>query len=391
VLIAVGSAMAVAALIAVPARAAGSFQATAVAEGVRFSVSVPGAPLSDQIADAGGPVAQASLDSLGTSRAFASLPYPGDTATGLPGLVAGFTGGQVNLPAYPAYVASDHPTQPDGQQAAPGYSLQAHSEATAASAVASTGEGNDAATRAARTEASTAVQAANDGSVRADASSITEGIVMGSLRIQSVRSTASAHLSADGHVVTDSSLDITAASINDTPVDIGPDGLTVAGTNVPLPAGDALSTALRDEGVSVSYLAAQPQDDGVLAPVLRLTVVAGAPGAGQAKATYALGGASVRLTGTPDAPASVVAQTPTPIASGGVGDAGSSLSSRLGAAVDPPGASPVGVALARPSFSAGPAVTIELSRFYAVLVGLGVVGAGAAQLVRIRGVRSAWS
>ena len=95
VLMALGSATVAATLFTPSARAAGSFQAAAIAEGVRYTVTVPGAPLSDQIADAGGPVAQASLDSLGTSRGFASLPYPGDTATGLPGLVAGFTGGMV--------------------------------------------------------------------------------------------------------------------------------------------------------------------------------------------------------------------------------------------------------------------------------------------------------
>jgi hypothetical protein len=392
VLIALGSATVAATLFAPSARAAGSFQAAAIAEGVRYTVTVPGAPLSDQLADAGGPVAQASLDSLGTSRGFASLPYPGDTATGLPGLVAGFTGGQINLPAYPAYVASDHPTQPDGRQVAPGYSLQSHSDATATTALATTGEGTDPATRAARTEASTAVHAANDGSVTADSSSITEGIVMGSLHIQSVRSTATAHLSPDGHVMTDSSLDVTAASINDTPVSIGPSGLTLAGTNVPLPAGDTLSKALSAEGISVTYLAAQPQDGGVLAPVLQLTLAdVRLPGAGQAKATYTLGGASVRLTGTPDTPASATARPQPPAASNGTGQAASRLPQNVGAPTEPPAATPVEVAAARPSFSVGPALTIGLSRFYAVLVGLGMVGAGAAQLLRIRGVRSTWS
>jgi hypothetical protein len=71
-------------------------------------------------------VAQATLDSLGTSQAFASLPYPGGTVVGLPGLIAGVTGGKVALPAYPAYAYSDDPTTPYARREVAGYSLRAH-------------------------------------------------------------------------------------------------------------------------------------------------------------------------------------------------------------------------------------------------------------------------
>ena len=56
---------------------AGSYFASAVADGVRLTFIAPSASLSDTAADVGGPSAQATLDSLGTSRAFGSFPYSG--------------------------------------------------------------------------------------------------------------------------------------------------------------------------------------------------------------------------------------------------------------------------------------------------------------------------
>ena len=63
-----------------------SYEAVASAEGFRFSFGAPGFVAVDTFIDGGGPVSQSVIDGLGNSRAFASLPYPGDLAITGPGL-----------------------------------------------------------------------------------------------------------------------------------------------------------------------------------------------------------------------------------------------------------------------------------------------------------------
>src|SRR5438445_6738615 len=81
------------------ASAESSFNGVAGADGVRLTVFNATAPVAQTPVDGGGPTAQASLDSLGSSKAFASYPYPGDILIAVPGLLAGLTG----LPAPPGY------------------------------------------------------------------------------------------------------------------------------------------------------------------------------------------------------------------------------------------------------------------------------------------------
>ncbi len=103
-----------------------SYEAVASAEGFRFSFGAPGFVAVDTFIDGGGPVSQSVIDGLGNSRAFASLPYPGDLAITGPGLVAGLTG-LPSPPPYPFYVSSSHPTTPEGKVEQPGYALNANS------------------------------------------------------------------------------------------------------------------------------------------------------------------------------------------------------------------------------------------------------------------------
>ena len=103
-----------------------SYEAVASAEGVRFSFGAPGFVAVDTFIDGGGPVSQSVIDGLGNSRAFASLPYPGDLAISGPGLLAGLTG-LPSPPPYPFYVSSSHPTTPEAKVAQPGYELVATS------------------------------------------------------------------------------------------------------------------------------------------------------------------------------------------------------------------------------------------------------------------------
>src|SRR2546429_627959 len=66
--------------------------------------------------DRGARVAQAALDSL-VGRAFASAPYPGDTAVRYPGYVALATGSAP--PGYPLFVEAKHPQSPENAFADP--------------------------------------------------------------------------------------------------------------------------------------------------------------------------------------------------------------------------------------------------------------------------------
>src|SRR5882724_4013701 len=88
------------------------YQAFATADGLRLGLLIPGASAVDQIIDAGGPVAQAVLNSLGTSAGFASQPYPGELVLIGPGLGATLLG-LPQPPSYPFIAASRHPSTPE--------------------------------------------------------------------------------------------------------------------------------------------------------------------------------------------------------------------------------------------------------------------------------------
>src|SRR5687768_9628114 len=101
------------------------FGARASAAGFRLQLGATNFPLTPTPVDAGGPLAQASLDSLGNSQAFASFPYPGDVVVAFPGLAAGF--GVPGVPPYPFSVASSYPQSAEQKQAHPFGDLSASS------------------------------------------------------------------------------------------------------------------------------------------------------------------------------------------------------------------------------------------------------------------------
>src|SRR5712692_9172800 len=63
-----------------------AFSGSAAAGGVRVTVNVPGAPLTDTPIDGGGPTAQVVVDSIGTSSGYAAFPDPGQFVLSIPGL-----------------------------------------------------------------------------------------------------------------------------------------------------------------------------------------------------------------------------------------------------------------------------------------------------------------
>ena len=97
-----------------------TLEARASAEGGRIGFAVPGFAVVEQIIDGGGPVAEARTDALGNSKAFASLPYPGDHAINGPSNVTGLAGLPA-APAYPFYAGSAYPLQPESSMREPGW------------------------------------------------------------------------------------------------------------------------------------------------------------------------------------------------------------------------------------------------------------------------------
>jgi len=173
-----------------------TFTGLAAANGVsiRFSNdSIPVAPTPE----VSGPVAQASLDPLGSSLAFASFPYPGDTLVASPKLVGGVFG--VPMPAYPLIVSTSSipETQTGG---AAGISLRADSQANESEASSAVGDPNGVGS------SSLAQVVNNSGSGRGlTATASTESTlsqVGGVFSLQGVRSSASATTDSAGVVQT---------------------------------------------------------------------------------------------------------------------------------------------------------------------------------------------
>src|SRR5438094_180719 len=95
------------------------FSGSAAAGGVRATLAVPEAPVTNTPVDGGGPTAQVQVDSLGTSTGYAAFPDPGQLVVSIPGLAVGLlSGGPGGVPIpspppYPFAVSSDPTSNPE--------------------------------------------------------------------------------------------------------------------------------------------------------------------------------------------------------------------------------------------------------------------------------------
>lgn len=248
-----------------------SYEAVASAEGVRFSMSAPNFVAVETFIDGGGPVAQAVIDGLGNSHAFASLPYPGDLAITGPGLLAGLTG-LPSPPPYPFFVNSSHPTKPEGKLAHPGYELAAASgEASSQSSATTGGASGDSAIG--RTVAKAVSQRdPATGAVSAEATGTADVINIGGvLRIGQVDALARVTRSPGQDPVRQASFAINGMTIAGTSVGFSDKGFTVGDTTTPIPPGDALTEALKQAKITVQYVGRADNPDGVVSPGLVVT------------------------------------------------------------------------------------------------------------------------
>jgi hypothetical protein len=402
---------------------ASTYEASASADGLRVATAVPGAPLSDALVDASSGSAQALVNGLGTSRAFASAPYPGATLSTLPDTIRG--AGGAPLPSYPLIASSDHPGTPEALVAQPGVHLQARSRPGASEARVATGA-DDGDRGAGRAIGHVTVGPAADGTVAAEATTDTAGLVVGPVTLGRIVSGARVVRGASGDPQRDYSLEITPVVVAGQPVNVTSEGLVFAGTRVPLPDTHPARTALDQTGVTLRYLEPVSTPDGVVAPGLAVTQVVPASLTGSpSTVTYTVGRASAAVlvgadplagdqplpdilggeassqfgSGSPQSPAEPVADpsggiaeitaVPVPVsAAAGSSSPGATTATEQTPADVPGGelAGPAPVAAA----TVGPVAKAWSNGLYLVFVTAGAVLAASFAVLRQRGVKTTW-
>jgi hypothetical protein len=269
-------------------------QAYALAEGVRIGNGMPGFLIVEQFVDGGGPVAETLTNALGVSRAFASLPYPGDNAITGPGTAAGLAG-TPSPPAYPFYAASAYPTKTESTFGQDGWKLKARSDERSSSAVASAGAtGGQASFLGSQAGASSTRE--ETGGAAAQADTRVEGFRIGDvLSVNSVVASAAAKRGT-GAIERQSTFHVQGLFVGGQEVGIGPKGLTYPGQSAPLPDSGPLLDALRQQGITVTYLEATEEPEGVRSAGLVIVQEVKSPSGHTVRTTYTLGRAVARVT-----------------------------------------------------------------------------------------------
>jgi len=278
--------------------AARSFTAVADASGMYARYGIPGFLVVENFVDGGGPVAQSVLGSDGTAQSFASLPYPGSTAVGIPGLFASASGH--SIPAYPFYVSADHPVVPEQHLADPTgtYRLAADAAADQVHGTAKLrgGAGQESSGGTGGSDAITSATA-NDGTIIATAETVNEAVKLGAgvLTIAAVRSeSVTTYHQGDDEPVSTTKLLIEGAKAGDVTFSFGEEGLKAGSQGVPLPADQglkAINQALAPAGLALEILPSQTIPGGRIANALEVVSVADIPGAGKGTLRLRFGGA----------------------------------------------------------------------------------------------------
>jgi hypothetical protein len=232
-----------------------------------------------------GPLAQARQTSLGTSDAFAAFPYPGDTASQLPGLVGGIIG--LAVPPYPFAAQSSNGDRPV-TRSYPGIELTAQSADNLTQSQAVAGSGASGATARAQ------VIHSASGAVSATSSGDANGLVVGDLlTISGAHSEASASRDENGNLTRDGHLSFAHLGVPGLKVTfrgqtvLAPDlsfrdgqfTITLPGlgsASYAVPAQTVLD-GLEAVGIKAQYQAERKTKDGVVSPGLVLTTVLPAP------------------------------------------------------------------------------------------------------------------
>ncbi len=369
----------------------GTYTATADARlvGVDFTVAPPIA--FDQLVDAGLSVAQAQIDSLGTTQAFASSPYPSQSVVLLPGLIAGITKGETSslIPPYPLIAASNATTPTDHRQVG---TLVLDAQSSAGS---SRGSVTDGVTRGA------AETTANDDRVVARAeTSITSLQLTSTLSLDGVHTVAEAQRTASGKVQLSSTFEVAGLTVLGQRIALTPRSLSLLGRTVPVGVDlssvlGQLLTALAGQGTTIQFVPAVQTADGITAAGLTITSNVAVPpqvasGLQEVRAGVSVGFATASVTNEVQGGLT----PPTPSVDQGTIGSVPSITTGIGLeapALSAPATSPVGapaIVPTRPSSSRGLPVDVSLSGLYPVLVLAAGIGVGLVNLIRHLGVRS---
>ncbi|GAA0623896.1 hypothetical protein GCM10009547_28750 [Sporichthya brevicatena] len=429
-----------------------SFEGFASAYGMDANFSNASIPLglTPQFA---GPTAEARLNNLGNSDAFAAYPYPGDTAAGLPGTAGAVFG--VPIPAYPAIVATQAGDYPKDQEI-PGVGLHAESGASNAYGRASAGSDGAGLLSEAR------VEALADQSVRALARSKAGFNVLNFLDLSGVVSNAEvtadsttgelvriAHTSIGRISVPGLAIAIPESTPGTVPIPIPIPGVAqlppIEFPTLPIPSGgttliapdlgfrdgtftvvmpggdgkpttyavpaDSVLKAFEQQGILITYQAAQELTTGVVAPAITFKYAAAAPPPNQyfngpTDINFTLGRATASVTLNPAQSAFGLGPSGglSPGIANGVlpgGSVGAVDSAGLPSLTTPalgglPGTAPVagaavGSDLTGPaSYAVSAASTGDLSDIYVACLILAALVLLAASFLRLRVVRFLW-
>lgn len=399
----------------------GSFSVSARSDLFRLEVfddRIPVFPAGQAEVELSPATTQAVVDSLGSSRAFASAPYPGESVAGLPGLIGGLGGGELPpLPRYPVLVSSDFPTQESDRVDQGIYVLEAASGRLTSRSRAQFGGGTGEAYGLV-TGRSVSEVVATDDAVTSRATAEFTGLELpGILEVGSFTSSATITIKAGSGPVAETTFDAPIITVAGVGLRLGPDGLQVVDSILPFdltPVADLLAGA----GVQVEYVPArtgQAEDGSTFARSAGMVLVAEVEGPDGNKDTvrYELGRAFATADARPvpalelSEPAGPDPAVPTPAASTTPPDDGTSTGGGAGVAVSPPTpASPSGAstgapqleppAVAGPAPEPPPATTVAagpidpgptLAGFYPMLVLASLVALGAGRLFGLLGVR----
>jgi len=294
-----------------------SVVASARAQGMRATYTVPDYVVVSEFFDGGGPVAQANVDTTGKAAGFGSLPYPGENAVTAPGLLTFATG--VPVPGYPFYARADYPVTPTSEVKDPSgtYDLKATADQGKASGSAFFLFGGASPVTRSTAESNGVLDPA--GRLTMSAVGVTEGLSIGdgTLKISAVTSkSVTTYEPGSAKPLTKTELVIQGAKVGDQPVTIDRDGVHPSGQTVPVPIGtgsDSINQALSQAGITVKTIAGQDVEGGRAGDVLEITWKHTIPVEGKPKGTfiYRIGGASTFILfgaaapGLPDVPAPV--------------------------------------------------------------------------------------
>jgi hypothetical protein len=373
------------------AGAASAYTATADARLLAVDLTATPSILFDPLIDAGVSVAQAQIDSLGGTAAFASDLFPGGTVIGLPSLLGTATNGAIpSLPAYPLLVTSDQST-PSSRVEAGTVVLDAQSRPGSSSGRTTDGVASAQATTTAD---------ADGGRVNAHAETAIPSVQLSPLlSLNGLRSMADATKSPSGELVRSSTFEVAALTILGQRVALTSTGLSLLGTDIPLGFDPnallaILLSSLADQGTTIEFLPPIEVPDGVTSAGLRVTTVQHPPpelasGLESVRVQVTLGRASAFVTndafGGTDGGESVIP--------GGSLDGVPTVGPDLGSPVAPLPSldgSPLQPSTGTASSPRGVAYVVAelpLGRFYPALVLAGCLGLVIVNVIRHWGVR----